>query len=33
MINVSVRQEEIFKIRLLNDDSIRWKCKERVELH
>jgi hypothetical protein len=31
--NVSVRQKEIFQIRLLNDDSIRWQCKERANLH
>ena len=23
----------MFKIRLLNDDNIRWQCKERVKLY
>jgi hypothetical protein len=26
-------EEEIFKIRILNDESIRWQCKQRVKLH
>jgi hypothetical protein len=28
MKNVSVRQEEMFKIGLSNDDSIRWSAKK-----
>jgi hypothetical protein len=28
-----VKQEEIFKIRHLNDESIRGQCKQRVKLH